>query len=295
MADLREYRRIILNLYWNSGDQRTITAAAGFARLLGLDLLGIYVEDEAVHGLAGLPFAREIKLPTHEWGSIHAERIAAEFRHAAMSAERMLARTAAALGVSSSFEVMRGDPSASVTTQSRAGDIVVFAEPRMAGERMTRSFARSWQAAAASAASVLLMPSRLARQRGAVAAVFAGHDDASVITAARIALAADEDLLLLVPGRGRKLREDAIAAARASGMAESRIHTRWLPALSAEGILHALADCPERLVVLDREVLAADADAAIFAVAAQCCVPILIVDGGGTALEAQPARNSRGP
>ena len=110
MSEPRENPRLILDLYWVSTDERTITAAAEFARLLGLDLLGIYVEDEAVHGLAELPFAREFRLPAHEWGVIEGERIAAEFRYAAMSAQRMLLRTAEALGVTSAFEVLRGDP-----------------------------------------------------------------------------------------------------------------------------------------------------------------------------------------
>ncbi len=271
------YRRIVVDLYWSSGDRQTVAAAAALARLLGLDLLGVYVEDEAVHGLAALPFAREFRLPTHQWGAIEAADIASEFRHAASNAERMLARIAASLGVASRFEVTRGDPSASVATGSRAGDIVVFAEPHLAGERMTRSFASLWQAAAASEAAVLLVPSRLEDRSGQIAAVVAAGDDANLHVAARIALAAGEDLLLLVPGRDRKTRDAAIAAARALGLAERRIRTAFIPALSPGGVLHALADCPERLVVLTREALAADPDAAIFAIATHCGVPVLIV------------------
>jgi hypothetical protein len=128
-----------------------------------------------------------------------------------------------------------------------------------------------------------------------VAAVVTGRDDASLITAVRIALAANEDLLLLVPERGRRVRDEAIGVARSLGMAESRIRTRTPPALSTEGILHALADCPERLVVLDRDVLAADPDETIFAIATHCGVPVLIVDGGGTVLEGQQAGDQARP
>jgi hypothetical protein len=282
MAELPEYRRIIIDLYWSSGDQRTIAAAAGLARLLGLDLLGIYVEDEAVHGLAGLPFAREFRLPTHQWGAIEAGHVAIEFRHAAGNAERMLARVAASLGVASRFEVTRGDPSASVATGSGVGDIVVFAEPRRAGERMTRSFQRSWQAALSAAASILVVPSGLVDRSGQIAAVVTGHDDASLVTAARIALAAGEDLLLLLPATEPGIREAGIAAARALGVPERRIRTAFIPSLSPEGVLHALADCPERLVVLAREALTAGPDPAfpdpaIFEIATHCGVPVLIV------------------
>src|SRR5262249_4454738 len=97
MSKPPENPRLILDLYWASADERTITAAAEFARLMGLDLLGIYVEDEAVHALAALPFAREFRLPAHEWGAIESGRIADEFRHAAAGAERLLMRAAGEL------------------------------------------------------------------------------------------------------------------------------------------------------------------------------------------------------
>jgi hypothetical protein len=278
MAERQENPRLILDLYWGSTDERTITAAAEFARLLGLELLGIYVEDEAVHALAGLPFAREFKLPAHEWGAIEADRIAAEFRYAAMSAQRMLARAAEPLGVTSAFEVLRGDPTTSVMLRSRPGDIVVFAEPRTA-ERSTRSFARLWQAALNSPASLLLIPFRLSQRRGPVAAVVTRRADPVLRTAARIASAAGEDLLLLIPARGRSLAEEAIATAKSFGLAERRIGTRTLPVASTEGILHALADCPERMVVLDRDALTGS-DEAIFALAARCGAPVLIVENG---------------
>jgi hypothetical protein len=270
--------RLILDLYWSSTDQATITAAAEFARMMGLDLLGLYVEDEAVHALAALPFAREFRLPAHEWGAIDAGRMAGEFRAAAMGAQRRLIRTAAAFGVSQAFEALRGDPTASLTARSRPGDIVVFAEPRGAGDRNSRSFIRLWQAALSSPAAVLLVPVRLSRRRGPVAAAVARADDPALRTAAGIARAAGEDLLLLIPARGHPTRAEAVAAARALGLAERTIHTRVLPSRSAEGILHALADCPERMLVVERRLLAGS-DEELFAIAARCGVPVLLLDG----------------
>jgi hypothetical protein len=278
MSEPRENPRLILDLYWSSADERTIAAAAEFARLLGLDLFGLYVEDEAVHALAALPFAREFRLPAHEWGAIESRRIADEFRHAATRAQRLLMHAAEALGVSHAFEVLRGDPAASVTQRSRQGDIVLFAEPRSAGERSSRSFARLWQAALASPASVLLVPVRLSRRKGPVAAAVTHAADPALRTAARIARAAGEDLLLLVPERGHPTREEAVAAARALGVPERRIQTRPLHGRSVEGILHALAGCPERMLVLERRMLRGSDDA-LFAIAAGCGVPALLLDG----------------
>jgi hypothetical protein len=278
MSEHRENPRLILDLYWAPADEATMSAAAEFARLMGLDLHGVYVEDEAVHALALLPFAREFRLPAHEWGAIEPGRIADEYRAAATRAQRRLARTAKALGVASAFEVLRGDPTASLTARSRPGDIVLFAEPRGAGDRSSRSFIRLWQAALSSPASVLLVPVRLSRRRGPVAAAMTRAADPALSTAARIARAAGEDLLLLIPARGHPTQEEAVAAARALGFAERNIQTRRLPARSTDGILHALADCPERMLVLERETLDGP-DEALFAIAARCGVPVLLLDG----------------
>jgi hypothetical protein len=187
-------------------------------------------------------------------------------------------RTAEALGVGSAFEMLRGDPTASLTARSRPGDIVLFTEPRGAGDRSSRAFIRLWQAALSSPASVLLVPLRLSRRRGPVAAAVTRAGDPALATAARIARAAGEDLLLLLPARGHPTREEAVAAARAAGVAERNIQTRLLPARSTEGIVHALADCPERMLVLEREALDRP-DEALFAIAARCGVPVLLLDG----------------
>jgi hypothetical protein len=178
--------------------------------------------------------------------------------------------------------VLRGDPTASLTARSRPGDIVMFAEPRGAGDRSSRAFIRLWQSAVSSPASVLLVPVRLSRREGPVAAVVTHAGDPALRTAARIARAAGEDLLLLTPARGHPTREEALAAARTLGMAERKIHARVLHSRSTAGILHALADCPERMLVLERAALSGTDDA-LFAIAAGCGVPVLLLDGeGGT-------------
>ena len=125
-----------------------------------------------------------------------------------------------------------------------------------------------------------------------MAAVVTRRADPVLRTAARIALAAGEDLLLLIPARGRSLAEEAVAAAKSLGLAERRVRTHTLPVASTEGILHALADCPERMVVLDRAALVGS-DEAILALAARCGVPVLIVENG-RASKQRDAVNSPG-
>jgi hypothetical protein len=275
--DVTAYRRIILDLYQGFANRRTMAQAAELARLLRLDLLGIFVEDEAVHGLAGLPFARELRLPSHEWVLVDADRVAADFRHAAMTARRMLAETAGTLGVASVFQTMRGDPAAAITELLQASDIIVLAEPRTHGELLTGALAQSWRAALGSAASVLLMPPKVTRQRGPVAVLVADQEDRGLITAARIALAADETLLILLTGSDETLRESAIRTARTVGLPPGRVRTHIIAGTSAQSIVQGLAWAEERLFVLSCDALRQEHAENMTRIVAARGIPVLLV------------------
>ena len=127
------YRRLILDLCHGASDAETMRAAAEFARLLGLDLYCLFIEDEALLALAELPFAREIRLLTHDWSPIDADTIEAELRQAANETRRLLDEIIQGVGISSEFAVLRGDPAACIAALCRSGDIVVIAEPRPSG------------------------------------------------------------------------------------------------------------------------------------------------------------------
>jgi hypothetical protein len=275
--DVTAYRRIILDLYQGLANRRTMAQAAELARLLRLDLLGVFVENEAVHGLAGLPFARELRLPSHEWVLVDADRVAADFRHAATTAKRMLAETAGTLGVASIFQTMRGDPAEAITGLLRASDIIVLAEPRTHGELLTGALAQSWRTALGSTASVLLLPPNVARQRGPVAVLVADPADRGLVTAARIALAADEPLLILFAGSDETLREAAIRTARAIGLPQGRVRTHHVAGSSAQSIVQGLAQANERLFVLSCDMLSQQHAEFVTRIAAARGVPVLLV------------------
>jgi hypothetical protein len=232
-----------------------IRVAAELARLLDLELTGVFVEDAAVFGLSEYPFARELRLPGHEWHRLEPGRIAAEVREAAATARRLLDAHSAPLGVHSLFEVVRGDPAGAVAALSGTGDIVVVVEPGMPADRLARAFPRAWQSALRSAAAVLLVPPRITRLHGPVVVVVTRAADPGLAIAAAIAAAAGEPLKLLLP-RDDALKATALAGARAAGLPAGRIHTHRLQALTPEAVINALGTTQERLLVLTR---AADA------------------------------------
>ncbi len=74
--------------------------------------------------LAAWPFARELRLPTHEWHRIDPPTLAAELRAAA--ADRLLAGVAGTLDIPSQLEMIRGDPLTAGATFCCRDDILVL-------------------------------------------------------------------------------------------------------------------------------------------------------------------------
>jgi hypothetical protein len=159
----------------------------------------------------------------------------------------------------------------------QASDIIVLTEPSTHGELLTGALARSWRTALGSAASVLLLPPNVTRRRGPVAVLVADPEDRGLMTAARIALAADETLLILLTGSDETLREQAVRAARAIGLPPGRVRTHHVAGSSAQSILQGLAHANERLFVLSCEMLSQEHAGIVTRIATARGVPVLLV------------------
>lgn len=261
------HRRIVLSIHQGDANRDLMKHAAEMARLLGLELYGVFIEDEAVHGLAAFPFAREYRLLSHQWHPIDPDRVASEFRHAAGTAKRLLDTVSQALGVRCEFQIRRGDPSGVVAALLCSSDIVVLAEPKFGSDALTQSFLRAWRTATVSDASVLLLPPGPLRPRGPVAALTTG--ERGVNTAVHIAEIANEPLVLLGTAEQR--------AAISVGLPADRLRIRDLAEISEPTLRFALDDAAERLLVLDRDGLPAAQEATVLKVAAARGTPVLLV------------------
>jgi hypothetical protein len=271
------YRRLLLDLHETMADERTLRIAAEFARLLRLDLQALFVEDPALLALGHLPHTRELRLPGHAWENLDAQRIAEEIEQAAARARRLLEEVSAATGVSCVFEMRRGDPVSVMAEFCEPTDIVIVAEPRRASERLTGSYARRREAAYSSASAVLLIPHQKPRARGQVVAVAPTMPDASVATAARIALHAGENLVLVVPAGAAAAASDA---AHAAGLDRARIATRKLAGRTQAAIARTLAGLDARLLVITRSG-APDEETTLSRLAETCAIPVLAVESQG--------------
>jgi hypothetical protein len=276
MSTSPRLRRLLLDLGQAVAEREGIEAAAQIARLLELDLLGVFVEDEALLALAALPFARELQLPTHDWAGMEASRMAAELDRTAARLRRMVQENCARLGIPSGFEVVRGDPAACVTGLCGDADLLALVAPASAAGRGVGAFPRAWNAALRSAAPVLLLPPRTQRLHGPIASVAGDDGPADLDLALRLAAAAGEGLLLLQPPGTGVSPEAAAERARAGGLGEVRVETRPLRDLSERAVEEGLGPARERLVVLARNTARAmDGDSAP-RLAARRRVPVLV-------------------
>ena len=270
------HQRLVLGIHHGATSGNLMKHAAEMAHLLGLEIFGVFVEDESVVDVASFPFAREFRLHSHEWHPMDPDSVETEFRQAARTAKRLLDTVTQPLGVRCEFEVRRGDPSSVVAALLSSSDIVVLAEPKAGASELTQSFLRAWRTACGSDASVLLLPPGRTRQRGPVVALLGG--EGGLRTAAHIAGLARETLVLLGS-------PEQLAAAASKNLPAERVRGQALAEVTEHALRFALADGGERLLVLDRDGLSAEREAAVLRVAAARGTPVLLVGPGVASME----------
>jgi hypothetical protein len=272
-TELHSFKRLVLGLQPRAPDH-TMQLAVELAQLLNLDLLGVFLEDTSLHDLANIPFARELRPLGGGWHPIDIRQLSHDLELAARSAEKMFAEAAKHLPTQWRFEIARGPMAATIAAVSQISDIVVIGEPVSAAERGTQQFSWLIQAAFRSAAAVMVVPSQIGRVRGPIVAVAAVPDDPSIAVAADVALAANEELVVV------DVCENAIDEARiralatAKGLAIKHIIAGRTEA-NAASLAQALHPFHERLVVMTRG--ASDGQAASI-IASERRVPVLVVE-----------------
>jgi hypothetical protein len=260
MASQLHYRRVVLTVREGGAPAPAFRLAAELARALELDLEGVFVEDEALLALAGLPFARELSLPGHTWQALDAARMLEDFRAAAETTRRLLADAAAAIGMASGFSVLRTDPAA-LWEKFLASDILVLVQAAAASGPAP--------AVPTCAAAMMLVPKRPRTAPGAIVAV---PDGASLATAAALARRSGEDLLLILPGN---------SSSAPAEFPPARILRRRVPANDPAAVARAVRAANARLLVIERSALPGDPAA----LAAASGSPVLVVGDGPEARE----------
>jgi hypothetical protein len=200
MTKISAFTRIVVGLHYGLWEEVTVDLAAELAELLHLDLFGLFLADESVLSLAGLPFAREFRLSGGGWQPIDVERISIELELETRRAKRRFSEAVRTRRMAASFQILKASTADALRAVCRAGDIVMIAEPANFAVWASHPLCSLVEAARQSASAVLLVPRRVARQHGAVVALAAGPDDPSIDVAAMIAVAAKEELVVIDAG-----------------------------------------------------------------------------------------------
>ena len=169
-------KRVVVSLDAASETDPAIDTAARLAARWRVPLHGVFLEDEELISLAGLPFARQVTLATGI-EPLTKDHIENHFRAFGERLQRELATAAARHGVEWSFEVLRG-PLAAIGLGGEHDFVVAGAATRPVGDHF-RTASRWW-----SLAAVCIHPFLLAKRQwetgGSVFALLNGHGPKSV-------------------------------------------------------------------------------------------------------------------
>jgi hypothetical protein len=123
-------RRILLAIDTGSLTGPALETAAALAVGLGCELAALFVEDERLLRIAGLPFAHET--PSAELRGLGLEAMEQAFRVQAGDLRRLVEAAAARLTLSWTLDVMRGELLVASLARLRRGDLLVLSKGRLA-------------------------------------------------------------------------------------------------------------------------------------------------------------------
>jgi hypothetical protein len=268
------FKRLVLGLEPSAPD-RAIRFAAKLAELLHLELLGLFVEDPRLRDLAAIPFAREFRPLGGGWRSIELDQLTHDLDIAIRNAERTFVEAARDLTTRCQFAVTRAAAAQAFASISRSGDIFVITEPTTLAARATQQF--SWLLNAAfqsTAAGVMLVPTRVARTTGPVIVIALAPDDPSIRTAAAIAVAAKETLIIVHGDERKGVYPKARSLAADTDLMIRHVFTGNTSLSDPATYTHVLSNVRERLLVGARSVLAPEL---ALAMASSRRIPVLVI------------------
>jgi hypothetical protein len=266
-----EVKRMLMRLPQSTHDYAAVGVAAQLAGLLGASVEATFVRDAELVDVAALPCVRELRPLGGGWQPIEGDQLARQLDRAAATARRLFHDAVRAIRIEASFNIARGPVDDVMGFTAAADDIVVIIEPRNPAERITRQFSRMVDAAFGASVAIMVVPSRIARTAGPIAAVVSGRDDPSIRTALAIAAAAKERVIALGPS-GSIARESMVGLADAAGVRVEAGPDVQEP-FDVSTLLSQLGRLDERLLVMSR---GAVGDRRVPALASLRGIPILL-------------------
>lgn len=248
-------KRILVALDASTHSLAALEAAADLAAALESELLGLFVEDENLLHLAGLPFAREVRAPSARSRQMSSDRMEQDLRLQAAQARRALQAAADRAEVRWSFRTVRGQVTPALLAAALEADLVAMGRVSHPVSKRNRLGSTARATTAGAQRSVLLM------QQGSnlsypVLVTFDGSPAAwqALLAAARLARASGDELSVLLlsdtPETVNGLKDEVSAWLRKRGL---KAHYSWLPEATVNSLIKLVQAAANCVLVLGGE------------------------------------------
>jgi len=256
-------RRILVALDASTHSLAALEAAAELAATLDAELIGLFVEDENLLHLAGLPFSHEVRSPSATRRPMSSDKMERELRLQASQARLAMEAAANRVEARWSFRIVRGQVTASVLAAALEADLLAMGRVSRPLSRRSRLGSTARAATAKTRRSVLLM------RQGSdlsypVLVTYDGSPGArqALATAARMAQSSGDDLNVLILSDSRE--EAPALKEEVSDWLEQRhlaAEFHWLPQATVENLAQMVQAAENCVLILggDSPLLEAEA------------------------------------
>lgn len=272
--------RVVLRMRGGAANPIVVKAAMRLARAFQGELHGLFVEDEDLLSLAGMPFAREISFTGRRSRPLSTKIVREEMRAASEAMAREFERLARAAHVPAHFEISSEGATEALRAAMKESGILAIGEPlALAGGSVLRGMMSEFSGFA----GLVLAGSEARRAEGAVVAVIDADCDVALMvdTAEMLAKSGSEEVVLVLAAEATGAGKALEGQARKALDRDTRCRFERLDRVTPQAV-RTVAQSARGGIVLARlgGALAHDeTDAARTACALEC--PLLLLSAGG--------------
>jgi hypothetical protein len=245
-----EFKRLLMRLPHSPRDYAGVRFAADLAELLGASFVATFAQDAELAGVATLSCVRELHPLGGGWHQIEAPQLAAQLERRAAAARRLFDDAVRQARIEATFSATTESIADAIGRSAAVGDIIAIVEPRNPAERVTQQFTQLVDTAFGARAAIMVIPGRIVRNTGPIAAILSGPADAGIQAALALAAAAKEKMIALAPP-GALGQQSMAERADAAGVS-LEVGPIIRQPFNASSLLPQLDRLNERLVVISR-------------------------------------------
>ena len=272
--------RVVIALDACSVNERVIDIAAQFAADRQLELVGIFVEDDDLLRLSGLPFAREFSTISRTSRAINPPDIEQDYAHAAAQARRRLAQLAERLGLSWHFDIVRKNMEQALADLVQPSDVLVVDEKTGRLTDWTATVSRKVARREICCATSVFVNRQSAVRTGAITALVdtAKGDGRYLEQIVQIAQSHGQPLHVILISDETN-RETAWQDLQSMGTPETAISITTLSSFDASEILKTLDRLRPSLIILCGQDDAPNTEERIRLLTPRLATPVLLLSG----------------